>query len=104
MEITKKRGDSFVVSLTLKNTGNGSGTWTVNVIFNGIATMWGGLPLRISLEPSQQQTFQWSGMVPDDASGVSQLYVDIDGTTYVQDWYINTSGVAGLSIISTGVY
>src|SRR4030067_63466 len=48
--VEKARGDTFTVTITFENTGRDSGSWTVNVVFEGGSWSWKGTPKTLTLD------------------------------------------------------
>lgn len=103
--IQKNTGETFMVILSLKNTGTSEGSWSVNVAFEGEEWMWSGAPQNLTLRPYHTETLTWNGRVPDDAplDSVSRLIVYYDSSFEALNFWIHVVEGAELEITSAKV-
>ena len=104
--VNKRQGEVFTVKVTFKNTGDTTGTWTVNVSFEGEANWsWQGTSQTLTLKPSKTTTLTWTGTVPENASvgSTARLVVYFDDEFAPQNWWIHVLPGAELKIVSSEV-
>ena len=95
-----------MVKVTFKNTGDVTGTWDVNVAFEGESNWgWKGTPQTLVLKPSKTATLTWNGNVPDDAEvgSTARLIVYFDDNFVPQNWWIHVLPGAELEIVRSEV-
>ena len=104
--VDKRQGGDFTVKVTFKNTGDATGTWDVNVTFEGESNWgWKGTPQTLMLKPSKTATLTWNGNVPDDAEvgSTARLIVYFDDNFVPQNWWIHVLPGAELEIVRSEV-
>jgi len=104
--VDKMQGEAFKVKVTFKNTGNATGTWDVNVAFEGESNWnWKGTPQTLVLKPSKTTILTWTGNVPEEAKvdSTARLVVYFDDESAPQNWWINVLPSAELKIVGSEV-
>jgi len=104
--VDKRQGEAFTVKVKFKNMGNLTGTWNVNVAFEGESNWgWQGIPQTLTLKSSKTATLTWTGTVPVEAEVDSgaRLIVYFDDKVESQDWWIHVLAGAELKIIDSEV-
>jgi uncharacterized membrane protein len=104
--VDKMQGDAFTVKVTFKNTGDATGTWTVNVSFEGESNWsWHGAPQTLTLKPDKTASLTWTGSVPENASvgSTARLIVYFNDEFAPQNWWIHVLLGAELKIVSSEV-
>ena len=96
---------SFTVKILFKNTGKTTGTWSVNIAFEGEKWICAGTPQNLTLKPCKTKTLTWNGTVPCDAptDSVARLIVYYDDSFVPLDWWIHVIPGAELAITSSTV-
>jgi hypothetical protein len=96
---------AFTVEITFKNTGTSSGSWSVNIAFEGDSWSWKGTSQTLTLAAGSTKTLVWDGTVPGDApvDSVARLVVYYDGSCEPLDWWIHVVSGAELTITSSTV-
>jgi len=105
--VNKRQGEAFTVKVKFKNTGNTTGTWSVNIAFEGESNWgWQGTPQILTLKPSKTATLSWTGNVPANAEvgSTARLIVYFDDKIVPQDWWIHVLSDAELKIIESEVH
>jgi hypothetical protein len=104
--VDKRQGEAFTVKVTFKNTGDTTGTWNVNVSFEGESNWsWKGTPQMLTLKSSKTAALIWIGSVPENATvgSMARLIVYFDGEFTPQNWWIHVLLGAELKITSSEV-
>lgn len=104
--VDKRQGEPFIVKVTFKNTGDTTGTWNVNVAFEGESNWgWKGTQQTLTLKPSKTATLTWTGNVPAEAEveSTARLIVYFNGEFVPQNWWIHVLLGAELKIVSSEV-
>jgi uncharacterized membrane protein len=104
--VDKMQGEDFTVKVTLKNTGDATGTWKVNVAFESESNWsWQGTSLMLTLKPDKTASLTWTGNVPENASAGStaRLVVYFNDEFAPQNWWIHVLPGAELKIVSSEV-
>ena len=103
--VDKAQTAEFAVEIGFKNTGRGTGEWSVNVAFEGEKWSWTGTQQSLRLTPSSNKTLSWDGTVPESApiDSVARLVVYYDGSFQALDWWIHVVPGAHLMITSSSV-
>jgi len=103
--VDKTPCESFTVKISFKNTGKTTGTWSVNIAFEGEKWTWTGTPQNLTLKPCKTKTLTWNGTVPCDAppDSVARLIVYYDDSFVPLDWWIHVIPGAELAITSSKV-
>lgn len=104
--VDKRQGEAFTIKVKFKNMGNVTGTWNVNVAFEGESNWsWQGTPQTLTLKPSKTATLTWTGTVPVEAEvdSTARLIVYFDNEVEPQDWWIHVVPGAELKIIDSEV-
>ena len=101
--VDKAAGDSFMVTITFKNTGKTDGTWSINVAFEGDSWSQVGTPKNLTLKAGETETLTWNGVVPANATvgSVARLVVYYDDGFKALNWWIQVVPGAELSIRSS---
>ncbi|MEM2102110.1 MAG: hypothetical protein QXM22_01185 [Candidatus Bathyarchaeia archaeon] len=105
--VNKTQGEAFTVKVKFKNVGNATGTWSVNIAFEGESNWgWQGTPQTLTLKPSKTATLSWTGNVPANAEvgSTARLIVYFDDKIVPQDWWIYVLTSAELKIIESEVH
>jgi len=104
--VNKNKGDSFTVKLNVKNTGDGSGEFSINVTFEADSWIWKGTQKTVTLNAGETKQLTWDGKVPNNAAAgsVARLIVYYGDSYKALDWWICVSSSSELSIISSQVY
>ena len=104
--VDKMQGEAFKVKVTFKNTGNATGTWNVNVAFEGESNWnWKGTAQTLVLKPAKTTTQSWTGAVPAEAKvdSTARLVVYFDDESAPQNWWIYVLPRAELKIVGSEV-
>lgn len=104
--VDKMQGEAFKVKVTFKNTGNATGTWNVNVAFEGESNWnWKGTPQTLVLKPSKTTTLTWAGNVPAEAqvNSTARLVVYFGDESAPRNWWIHVLPSAELRIVGSEV-
>ena len=104
--VNKRQGEAFTVKVTFKNTGDATGTWNINVSFEGESNWtWKGTPQALTLESGKTASLTWTGNVPVNASvgSAARLIVYFNDEFASQDWWIHVLAGAELKITSSTV-
>ncbi len=103
--VDKKPGESFIVTLTLKNKGTTEGTWRIAITFEGDDWTWKGEEKELTLKPNEKETLTWEGNVPEDAAvdSAARLIVYYDDEFVALNWWIHVVSGAELSIVDSKV-
>ena len=101
--VDKRQREAFTVKITLKNTGNTDGTWSVNIALEGDSWSWRGAPQRLTLKPNSTKTVVWNGSVPSDAAvrSVARLVAYYDDSFVRLNWWIRVVSGGEIAIISS---
>jgi len=104
--VNKDKGEAFTVKLNVKNTGDDSGEFSINVSFESESWIWKGNPKTITLKVGETKQLTWDGKVPQNAAAgsVARLIVYYGDSYKALDWWICVSSNSELSIISSQVY
>ncbi|MBX5326367.1 MAG: hypothetical protein ACQXXH_00455 [Candidatus Bathyarchaeia archaeon] len=105
--VNKRQGEAFAVKVKFKNTGNITGTWSVNIAFEGESNWgWQGTPQTLTLKPFKTATLSWTGNVPANAEvgSTARLIVYFDNEIAPQDWWIHVLPDVELQIIESEVH
>jgi hypothetical protein len=103
--VKKAPGNDFTVTITFQNTGNGEGSWSVNVVFEGDSWSWKGTAKTLTLDANAKKTLTWNGAVPANATvnSVARLVVYYDDSFKALDWWIQVVPAAELTIKNSSV-
>lgn len=103
--IHKTKGDSFTVKLTVQNTGDTEGNFSVNVTFEGDSWNWKGTQKTFTLEAGESKQLVWEGSVPKNAQidTTARLVAYYDEQFKALNWWIHVVSPSNLSIISSYV-
>lgn len=103
--VDKIPGEAFKAEIRFRNSGETSGTWSVNIAFESEAWTWCGTPEILTLKPNRRKTLTWTGNVPEDApvGSVARLIVYYNDSFVALDWWICVTTGAELTIASSTV-
>jgi len=104
--LDKRQGETFMVKVTFRNTGDVSGSWSVNVAFEGESNWsWRGTAQTLVLKSSKTATLTWTSQVPENAEvgSTARLIVYFDDDFAPQNWWIRIMPGAELRIVSSEV-
>jgi len=103
--VDKTPNAAFTVKITFKNTGTSSGSWSVNIAFEGDSWSWKGAPQTLALTPDSTNTLSWGGTVPGNApiNSMARLVVYYNDSIKALDWWIHVASGAELTITSSSV-
>jgi hypothetical protein len=98
--VDKTPCEAFTVEITFKNTGKTTGTWSVNIAFEGEAWIWSGTAQILTLKAGDAKSLSWNGSVPNSApiDSVSRLIVYYNDSFKPLDWWIHIVSGAELTI------
>jgi hypothetical protein len=101
--VDKAAGDAFTVEITLNNTGETEGVWSVNIAFEGSSWSQAGTPQNLTLQPEETKMLIWNGLVPDNApfDSIARLVVYYDDAFERLDWWIHVISGPELTIESS---
>jgi hypothetical protein len=101
--VDKTPNAAFTVKITFKNTGTSSGSWSVNIAFEGDSWSWKGAPQTLTLTPDSTNTLAWDGTVPGNApiNSMARLVVYYNDSFKPLDWWIHVVSGAELTITSS---
>jgi hypothetical protein len=113
LELTEKsnkivenvQGETFIVEIEFKNTGKNAGMWNINIVFEGESWNQKGNSQNLELEPNEEKTLEWEGIVPADApiNTVARLVVYYEDSFKALNWWIQVVPGAELTIKSSCV-
>jgi len=101
--VDKAPCETFSVEITFKNTGKVTGTWRINIAFEGEKWVWSGTPQTLTLKAGNTKTLKWNGTVPCNApiDSVARLIVYYNDSYKPLDWWIHIVSNAELTIKSS---
>jgi hypothetical protein len=103
--VDKARCNDFTVRITFKNTGSDSGTWFVNIAFEGNSWNWKGSQQVLTLNPGDNKTLVWNGSVPAQApaDSMARLVVYYGDSYRPLNWWIHVTTTGELTITASTV-
>jgi len=104
--VDKMQGETFTVKVTFRNTGDATGTWKINVSFEGESSWsWQGTPQTLTLKPDKTTSLTWTGSVPENASvgSTARLIVYFNDEFAPQNWWIHVLAGAELEVVHSEV-
>lgn len=103
--VEKVQGETFTVEIGFKNTGKNVGRWNISIVFEGENWSQIGNSQYLEIDPSEEKTVSWTGIVPTDAplDSIARLVVYFEDSFKPLNWWIYVVPGAELTIKSSCV-